>query len=231
MGRRTAGLLLPIALMTGVAVACHTDPDPPAGSTSVSIELAGGETLDAVEQGDGPNVAILSHGATGTKEGYFPLMPLLADAGWRAIAYDAEGVGESTGEQGVDREGDLAAVVDYARESGAEHIALIGASLGSVVSMESAAEVDADGVIALSAYADGSLPPELGTQIPVMLAVAEDNEPYATDVRQLGEQLHVTPVVVTGEQHGTGMFVDHPELMDQVVAFLNDEVATGLPSN
>jgi dienelactone hydrolase len=227
MGRRVAGLLLPIAVMTSVSVACHTDPDPPAGSTSVSIELAGGETLDAVEQGDGPDVAILSHGATGTKEGYFPLMPLLADAGWRAIAYDAEGVGGSTGERGLDREGDLAAVVEYARENGAERIALIGASLGAVVSLGSAVEVEADGVVALSAYVGDPLPPALGAEIPVMLAVAEENEPYATDVRQLGDQLHVTPVVVTGDQHGTGMFVDHPELMDQVVTFLNDEVAKG----
>jgi uncharacterized protein len=220
--RRWMVAVLSIVVIGVAGGACGQTSEPPAGSTSLSIDLPGGATLDAVEMGHGPNVAILSHGATGTKEGFYPLMPLLADGGWRAIAYDAQGVGDSTGQLGSNRPGDLAAVVDHARADGAERIALVGASLGAVVSLETAADVEADGVVALSAYAgsQGGFPP-----IPVMLAVAEDNEPYATQVRRLGDELGVEPVIVTGEDHGTGMFTDHPELMEQVVAFLNDQVA------
>ncbi len=87
--------------------------------------------------GEGPNVAIMSHGATGTKEGFYPLMPLLAEVdGWRAIAYDAQGVGNSTGTAGQ-RSGRATSRRWWndARGDGAKRIVLIGASQGAVVSL------------------------------------------------------------------------------------------------
>jgi hypothetical protein len=54
----------------------------------------------------------------------------------------------------------------------------------------------------------------------VFIAVAESNEPFTTQARSLGDALGVEPVVVTGDRHGTGLFVDHPELVDEIVDFL-----------
>jgi alpha/beta superfamily hydrolase len=228
VSRRYLAMVLSVVVVAGAGVSCDRSPvGPPAGSTRISIDRENGETLDAIAMGDGPNVAIMSHGATGTKEGFYPLMPLLADvSGWRVIAYDAQGVGNSTGTEGSDRSGDLAAVVERARRDGAKRIALIGASQGAVVSLESVTDVEADGVVALSPYLapQGGFEPRWGRSFPVMLAVAEDNEPYATAVGQLAAQLGIEPVIVTGDNHGAGMFIEHPELMDQVVAFLSERV-------
>ena len=228
MSRRSLAVVLSVVVIVGAGVSCDRSlAGPPSGSTRISIDLANGETLDAIAMGDGPNVAIMSHGATGTKEGFYPLMPLVAEVdGWRAIAYDAQGVGNSTGTVGSDRSGDLAAVVERARGDGAKRIALIGASQGAVVSLESVTDVEADGVVALSPYLapQGGFEPGWGRSFPVMLAVAEDNEPYATAVGQLAAQLGIEPVIVSGDNHGAGMFIEHPELMDQVVAFLSDRV-------
>jgi pimeloyl-ACP methyl ester carboxylesterase len=71
--------------------------EPPAGSRPVTIDTPDGEQLDAIEMGSGPDVAIMSHGDTGTKEGFYRLVEPLAADGWRVIDYDARGVGNSTG--------------------------------------------------------------------------------------------------------------------------------------
>jgi alpha-beta hydrolase superfamily lysophospholipase len=215
------------AMILVTAAGCDHPPPEPGGSKHVSIPTAGSATLDAVELGSGPNVAILTHGATGTKEGYYPLMPVVADAGWRAIAYDAEGVGDSTGDKDADREGDLRAAVAYARSTGGETIALVGASLGAFLSLSTAEELHADGVVALSPYL-GLPAEEMATSldgIPTMLVVAEDNEPYASDTRELATALGVEPVVVSGENHGTGVLTDHPDVSEQIATFLQDRVS------
>jgi dienelactone hydrolase len=224
--RRLAISALTAAIL--VTAGCDRAPSDPSGSKHVSILTSGGETLDAVELGSGPNVAILTHGATGTKEGYYPLMPVLADAGWRAIAYDAQGVGDSTGEVDADREGDLRAAVAYARSTGGDTVALVGASLGAFLSLSMAVHLHADGVVALSPYL-GLPADEMATSldgIPTMLVVAEDNEPYASDTRELATALGIDPIVVTGDNHGTGVLTDHPDVGEQIASFLQDRAST-----
>jgi alpha-beta hydrolase superfamily lysophospholipase len=219
----TVRMVLLAATLAAVAPACGRDepPAPPAGARTISIEGPAGR-LDAVEIGEGDRVVLLSHGATGTKEGFYPLLPALADAGYRAIAYDARGVGGSEGNpDATTRADDLAAVVGFARGSGASSIALGGASLGAAVTLQEARTAGADAVIALSpAVASSSGIADRLQGIPVFIAVAESNEPFTTQARSLGDALGVEPVVVTGDRHGTGLFVDHPELVDEIVDFL-----------
>lgn len=207
-----------IIILAFVATACGAaQPDPPAGSRSVAIPAGGGRTLGAVEVGSGDAVAVLSHGAIGTKEDFYAIAASFADDGWRAIAYDA----------GDDRPADLRAVVTYARETGAGTIVLLGGSLGASLSIEMAEELDADAVVALSppASAFGAGEAAASLEVPLLLAVAEDDEPYATDVRAIAAAAGVEPVIVSGNGHGTGMFKDHPALMERVVAFAGE--ATG----
>jgi hypothetical protein len=85
-------------------------------------------------------------------------------------------------------------------------------------------ELDADAVVALSppASAFGAGQAAASLAAPLLVAVAEDNEPYATDVRAIAAAAGVEPVIVGGNGHGTGMFDDHPDLMDRVVAFADD---------
>jgi alpha-beta hydrolase superfamily lysophospholipase len=194
----------------------------------VTVSTPDGERLRAVEVGSGPDVAVLSHGATGTKEDFYELASAFAGEGWRAIAYDARGVGESTGARGELRDVDLRAVVDHARDTGAESIVLVGGSLGAALSLAAAEDLGADAVVSLSAPADsfGALDAarEIGGSIPAFVAAAADDEPYASDARAIAEALGVQPRIVSGSGHGTGVFRDHPDLMRAVVAFASGAV-------
>jgi dienelactone hydrolase len=159
-------------------------------------------------------VAILSHGATTRKEDLYDSAVAFADAGWRAIAYDA----------GSDREADLRAVTEYARDTGAERIVLLGTSLGASLSIAMASELDADAVVSLSASSEafGALQAAGDLEVPLLAAAAEGDGAYASDARTIADAAGVEPRIVDGARHGVGMFKDHPELLDEVVAFADD---------
>jgi pimeloyl-ACP methyl ester carboxylesterase len=191
----------------------------------VTISTPDGERLDAVELGAGDTIAVLSHGANGTKEDFYGLASALADAGWHVIAYDARGVGESTGARGEHREVDLRSVVSYARRTSPGALLLVGGSLGASLSIAMAEELDAAAVVSLSAPASsfGALDAAraLDGSIPMFVAVAEDDEPFATDALAIADAVGIDPTIVSGDRHGTGMFVEHPDLIDAVVEFAN----------
>ena len=202
--------------------ACTTKQQPsvPEGARTITFQGPAGR-LDAVEMGTGDRVVVLSHGADSSKEAFFPLLPALAQAGYRAIAYDARGIGASEGKPDINsRADDLAAVVAAVRASGATSVVLGGSSLGGAVTLSAAKDLDADGLILLApavpdASAIGDVP-----NVPIMIAVAEDNEPFTTYARDLADVLGVQPIVVSGSEHGARMLVDHPELSEQIAAFV-----------
>jgi dienelactone hydrolase len=138
---------------------------------------------------------------------------VFAKDGWTAIAYDARSAA---------REDDLRAVVAYARDSGATSLVLVGGSLGASLSISMATELEVQAVVSLSAPASSfdalEAAAAIGDSVPVLVAVAEGNEPYATNAVEIAD------AIVSGDGHGTGMFRDHPELMDAIVAFADDEV-------
>ncbi len=165
-------------------------------------------------------MVVLSHGATGTKEDFFGLAGVFADDGWRAIAYDAPL---------ASREDDLRAVVAYARDSGAASLVLVGGSLGASLSIAMAAELKVQAVVSLSAPASPfdalGAAEAIGDSIPVLVAVAEGNEPYAADAVKIASALGTSVTIVSGDGHGAGMFREHPELMDTIVTFADEEIA------
>jgi pimeloyl-ACP methyl ester carboxylesterase len=205
-------------------VACgEALPDPPAGARRIRIETADGEPLSAIEVGRGRRVAVLSHGVTGTKEDFYGLASAFADDGWRVIAYDARGGGTSTGTPGASREEDLRAVVNHARATGAEAVLLAGGSLGASLSIAMAQELEAGAVVSLSAPAQAfealDAARELRGSIPVFVAAARENEPFATDARAIAAALAISPTIVDGDGHGSGMLRDHPRLTEEILAF------------
>lgn len=213
-------LSLAVVTLALAFTSCGGDePDPPAGSRQVRIVSSGGDELSAIEVGHGDAVAVLSHGATGTKEDFFGLAGAFADGGWRAIAYDARADA---------REDDLRAVLAYVRDSGATSVVLVGGSLGASLSISMAAELQVQAVVSLSASAGSfdalEAAEDMPDSIPVLVVVAEDNEPYATDARRIADASGSAPTIVSGGGHGAGVFRDHPDLLDAVVAFANEAV-------
>ena len=223
--RRTS---IALALAGTLLVAACGKADPPEGSTATTITTPSGIELDAIELGDGPKVVVMSHGATGTKEDFYPAAEAFAADGWRVIAYDGPGVGDSTGTNGQDREEALTAVVDHARETGAGSVVLIGGSMGAGLSLAMAAPLHVDAVVSLSAPATAYDALDAARAMPddiaVFVAASEDNEPYASEARDIAEAAGVEAVIVSGSGHGSGVFKDHAELLDRVIAWADDAV-------
>ena len=222
--------VLMLVLASELLIACGEDlPDPPAGARRIRIETADGEMLSAIEVGQGRRVAVLSHGVTGTKEDFYGLASALAADGWRVFAYGARGAGTSTGAPEADREEDLRAVVDHARATGGKEVLLAGGSVGASLSISMARELEAGAVVSLSAPAGAfdalEAAHELRDSIPVFVVAARENEPFATDARAIADVLAVSPTIVDGDGHGSGMLRDHPDLIDEILAFADGSVA------
>ena len=96
-------------------------------ASKVWIDVPGGR-LAADDQGEGPPI-LLVHSAVVNRRAWNQVVPHLVAAGYRTIAYDMRGFGESTSEE-VDftGHGDVLAVLDHFK---VERAAIVGNSMGA----------------------------------------------------------------------------------------------------
>lgn len=100
----------------------------------VSFPTQDGGVVYAYVYGQGARGVVLAHGGRFTKESWSTQAQALADAGFRAVAIDFRGRGQSrggpdaTGDEGV--EFDVLAAVHYLQQSGAQSVSVVGASFG-----------------------------------------------------------------------------------------------------
>ena len=114
------------------------------------IPVPGGR-LYAVGEGDGPPIVLLHAGVVDSRV-WEPFVPLLTDAGYRTIRYDARGFGRSATEDvEFSRVDDLLAVLDA---FGVERAALVGNSQGGQIALDLAVSRP-DRVAALVQLASG----------------------------------------------------------------------------
>ena len=114
------------------------------------IPVPGGR-LYAVGEGDGPPIVLLHAGVVDSRV-WEPFVPLLTDAGYRTIRYDARGFGRSeTEDVEFSRVDDLLAVLDA---FGIERAALVGNSQGGQIALDLAVSRP-DRVAALVQLASG----------------------------------------------------------------------------
>ena len=111
--------------------------------------------------GTGNRAVVLAHGGRFTKDSWKVQASALSDAGFRALAIDFRGEGQSRG--GVqgrvpeqDRRFDVLAAVHYLRKIGAKSVYVIGASMGGDYAAEAAetepAEIERLVLLAAGAY-------------------------------------------------------------------------------
>ncbi len=204
---RAVAILLVSLSIVGVA-ACGDDGSKaarPDGATEITIDAPGGE-LDAVEMGDGPVGVVLAHGASTTKELWYPLMPALADAGMHAVAFDF----------GSDRAGDVRAAMSYLQDTGAEKIVLIGSSLGGANVLDVASRDQVAAIVTFSVGDSGSW----SIDEPGLFIASEGDGGTADATRSLADRFDGKAVVVDGSTHGADLLKPHPEVIDDVVAFI-----------
>jgi len=100
-------------------------------------QFAAAMTVPAcVERGSGRTAVVMLHGVGGGKEAFAPQMQPLADAGYRAVAWDMPGYGESASIAPYDMPGLADAALRLVAALGAECTVLLGHSMGAMVAQE-----------------------------------------------------------------------------------------------
>ncbi len=104
-----------------------------AAEERVSFPTEDGGVVFADVYGQGDHGVVLAHGGRFTKESWSAQAKTLAEAGFRAIAIDFRGRGESKGgaqSQDDEFQLDVLAAVRYLRQTGAQTVSVVGASFG-----------------------------------------------------------------------------------------------------
>src|SRR3981189_23930 len=128
--------LLAILLVTGPAVA----------QEHVSFPTEDGGVVYADIYGKGERGVVLAHGGRFNKESWVKQALALAKAGFRALAIDFRGRGQSRGPQS--KSGDVGgqygglAAVRYLHKTGAKSVSVIGASFGGEAAADASIEAE-----------------------------------------------------------------------------------------
>jgi dienelactone hydrolase len=157
---RTLIVLLLALLSTATAGAVDDTPPAPteacgnsAGvlhARSLWVTTKDGVRLYMVEAGAGKTTVVLAHGGRSDLCETVAFATRLVAHGYRVVAFDFRGNGRSAAAQSLALGNDLAAAVAHARQTGAEHIFLIGSSMGGAAIAQNTSTLDVDGRISLS---------------------------------------------------------------------------------
>lgn len=208
------------------------------GSQEPKVEALTFTTEDGIPltgtlTGSGTKVVILSNQHHVTEFLWDSFVPDLVGAGWSVFTYNYRGIGTSGGQEDVPQVGkDLRAAHQLIRSRGATRIALVGASLGSMVTLAAAPELKPAAVVLLSvgrSFFGLNLAPDpsQGVDSPTLLVTSEydfsrgDTEAIAGQFGRRAELL-----VVPASDHGTAL-LDGPyaeEVRAKVLGFLKSHL-------
>jgi uncharacterized protein len=205
--RRAAAVAAVAAL---VASACAGDPAP---GRLVRFSTADGVELAGDLRGSGSTGVVLAHMFPTDRASWAEFGSLLADRGYRSLAFDFRGYGASGGEREIPEIWrDVLAAAEELRDRGARRIVLVGASMGGTAALIAAARSEVTGVVTLSAagtFMGLTAPPEVLQAVDepkLFIAAQGDGSAAATaqtfyDTASGAKRLEV----VTGADHGTDL--------------------------
>lgn len=112
---------------------------------SVTIGTQDGANIAARLYGSGSRGVVLAHGGRFTKEDWAPQADFLAAHGFRVLAFDFRGFGESAAPPSLEHSDDnvrfdVLAAVRYLREHGAHTVSVVGASFGGTAAADASAD-------------------------------------------------------------------------------------------
>ena len=109
----------------------------PTAPEHISISTQDGGTIAADLYGKGERGIVLAHGGRFTKESWEPQAQVLAQAGYRVLAFDFRGYGQSPLQpKEVAPSLDVLAAVRYLRKTGAQTVSVIGGSFGGAAAAD-----------------------------------------------------------------------------------------------
>jgi pimeloyl-ACP methyl ester carboxylesterase len=150
-----------------------------AAQQGVSFPSQDGGLIFADAYGRGLRAVVLAHGGRFNRDSWDKQAKMLAEAGFRVIAIDFRGEGQSRGgtperpiEEG--RYLDVLAAVHYLRKTGARSVSVIGASMGGDYAVQ-AAEAEPAEIDRLVLLAAGAYTPLTHMEGPKLFIVARDD--------------------------------------------------------
>jgi pimeloyl-ACP methyl ester carboxylesterase len=202
---------------------------------AVRFTTSSGATLVGVVLGGGRVGLVLGHQVGSDLCEWLPQARELADQGYRVLAFDFAGSGDSQpgpGEARVDA--DVVAAAEELRRRGADRVVLIGSSMGGTAVLSAATRIrpPVAGVVSLSGPASfqgvdaGEAVARL--RVPVLLVAAADDRTFADDARAMYRAAPVRDkrlLVVGGGGHGTSLLEfgsDAPKVQAAVRRFVAD---------
>lgn len=153
-------LLLLALLATATAGAADDTPPAPTEACGTAagvlharsswVKTNDGMRLYMLEAGTGKTAVVLAHGGRSDLCETVVFATTLVARGYRVVAFDFRGNGRSTATHSLALGTDLAAAVAHARQAGAEHVFLLGSSMGGAAIVQNTSTLDVDGRISLS---------------------------------------------------------------------------------
>jgi pimeloyl-ACP methyl ester carboxylesterase len=244
--------LVPLVPLLLVLAGCSAGPSHPAGAPSPAAPQAGtncpdaaakgkqahfatpaGTQLVGVDLGTGTTGVVLAHQNLSDLCEWMLYGPRLVRLGYRILAFDFAGDGDSGAHQGDDRiDDDVVAAATYLRATGTARVVLMGASKGGTAALSAAVALNPPpvGVITLSAPAlFGGVSAEDAVPhlaCPALFLAAEYDEPFAGAAQRFAaaapkEQPHQVFVAI-GTEHGTALLAggESKRVGDLIEAFL-----------
>lgn len=204
-----------------------------AAQERVSFPTSDGGLIYADAYGKAERGVVLAHGGRFNKESWDPQARALAAAGFRALAIDFRGEGQSRGgAQGRPsddrRRFDVLGAIHYLRKTGARFVSVIGASMGGDYAAE-AAEAEPAEIDRLVLLASGAYTPLIRATGRKLFILARDDAnaegPRLPKIRAQYEKASSSKelVILDGSAHAQFLFAtDQGErLMREILRFLS----------
>jgi pimeloyl-ACP methyl ester carboxylesterase len=211
--------------LTGIAVA----------QEHVSFPTEDGGLIYADVYGTGDRGVVLAHGGRFTKESWAKQARTLADAGFRALAIDLRGFGQSRGPGQADPlsaplHWDVLAAVRYLRKTGAKTVSVVGASMGGAAAADASIESqpgEIDRLVLLAAWTDGPAEKLKGRKLFIVARDdRNDDGPRLPKIRANYEKAEGPKklVIADGSAHAQFLFAtDQAErVMREILSFLSE---------
>jgi pimeloyl-ACP methyl ester carboxylesterase len=207
-------------------------------SRTLRFRSANGADLAGVLLGSGPVGVVLAHQLNADLCQWLPYGRVLAERGYRVLAFDFEGFGASgpspgSGEPPLDQ--NVAAAAEVLRDRGASKVVLVGGSLGGTAVVTAAAGVRplVAGVVCLSGpsrfYAMDATAAASRLTVPVLYLVGAEDRGFPESAREMYAATRARDrklVVVPDPYHGVELLApDDPATKrnrDLVERFLAD---------
>jgi pimeloyl-ACP methyl ester carboxylesterase len=209
-------------------------PSAASAQKTFSFPTEDGGVIYADVYGAGDRAVVLAHGGRFNKESWEKQARTLATAGFRVLALDFRGYGNSRGPGDSDPMGaplhlDVLAAVRYLRKSGAKTVAVVGGSMGGGAAADASIASrpgEIDRVVLLGAHPNG--PPEK-LKCPSLFIVARDDEsgdgPRLPKIRADYEKAPDPKqlIILDGSAHAQFLFqTDQAErVMREILRFLS----------